>query len=131
MPELTKKFFEKVLRESEKNDELQVLKVKVSSGKDFGNHFCSEVNSLEVCVKFSKDCQETFQLVIKSQPMSEDARNFLSPSRTFEREVEMYASVLPALARYTLAENNSVSGDIIMSLYYSLTLGSEESCGAW
>ena len=91
MPELTKKFFEKILRESEKNDDLQVVKVKVDGGKNFGNHFCSEVNSLEVSVKLSKECQETFQLVIKSQPSSEEARKFLCPRRTFEREVEMYS----------------------------------------
>ena len=133
MPELTKKFFEKVLRESEKNDELQVLKVKVSSGKDFGNHFCSEVNSLEVSVKLSKECQESFQLVVKSQPMSEDARKFLSPSRTFEREVEMYSSVLPALARYTLAENKSVAGDHVSDIlpiprcYFTRCEGGEAS----
>ena len=51
MPELTKKFFEKILRESEKNDELQVTKVKVSDENEFGKHFCSQVNSLEVHVK--------------------------------------------------------------------------------
>lgn len=112
MPELTKKFFEKLLRESEKNDELQVLKVKVSSGKDFGNHFCSEVNRLEVSVKLSKECQETFQLVIKSQPFSEDARKFLSPSRTFEREVQMYSLVLPALANFVRQESSLVKGEL-------------------
>ena len=48
MPELTKSFFEKVLRESERKEELQVTKVRVSSGNVFGNHFCSEVHSLEV-----------------------------------------------------------------------------------
>ena len=119
MPELTKKFFEKLLRESERNDELQVLKVKVSTGKDFGNHFCSEVNRLEVFVKLSKECQETFQLVIKSQPFSEDARNFLSPSRTFEREVEMYSLVLPALANFVRQESCLVKG---MGEYSSKTL---------
>ena len=51
MPELTKKFFEKILRESEKNDELQVTKVKVSEENEFGKHFCSQVNSLEIGVK--------------------------------------------------------------------------------
>ena len=112
MPELTKKFFEKLLRESEKNDELQVLKVKVSSGKDFGNHFCSEVNRLEVSVKLSKECQETFQLVIKSRPFSEDARKFLSPSRTFEREVQMYSLVLPALANFVRQESSLVKGEL-------------------
>ena len=112
MPELTKKFFEKLLRESEKNEELQVLKVKVSSGKDFGNHFCSEVNRLEVSVKLSKECQKTFQLVIKSQPFSEDARKFLSPSRTFEREVQMYSLVLPALANFVRQESALVKGEL-------------------
>ena len=112
MPELTKKFFEKLLRESEKSDELQVIKVKVSSGKDFGNHFCSEVNRLEVSVKLSKECQETFKLVIKSQPFSADARKFLSPSRTFEREVQMYSLVLPALSNFVRQESSLVKGEL-------------------
>ena len=82
MPELTKKFFEKILRESEKNEELQVTKVKVSEENEFGKHFCSQVNSLEICVKISKDQHKQFQLVIKSQP-PENAR---TASRTFKRE---------------------------------------------
>ena len=101
MPELTKKFFEKILRESEKNDELQVTKVKVSDENEFGKHFCSQVNSLEVHVK-TKDEMKIIQLVIKSQP-PETARKFLTASRTFEREVEMYSLVLPHMARYVVS----------------------------
>ena len=104
MPELTKKFFEKILRESEKNDELQnlqVTKVKVSDENEFGKHFCSQVNSLELHVK-SKDQLKIIQLVIKSQP-PETARKFLTASRTFEREVEMYSVVLPDMASYVVS----------------------------
>ena len=36
----------------------QVVKVIVNSDKNFGDHFCSEVNSLEVIVKMSKEHQE-------------------------------------------------------------------------
>ena len=103
MPELTKSFFEKVLRDSEKNDELQVTKVKVSNGKEFGSHFCSEVHSLEVSAKTKKSPKEyldTFQLIIKSQPLSEDARQFLKPNRTFEKEVQMYSLVFKEMANY-------------------------------
>jgi urate oxidase len=70
MPELTKTFFEKVLRDSENNDELQVTKVKVSNGKEFGSHFCSEVHSLEVIAKTKssyKEYLDAFLLVVKSQ----------------------------------------------------------------
>ena len=67
MPELTKKFFEKILRESEKLDDIQVTKVKVSDENVFGNHFCSQVNRLEIHVKISRDQQKIFQLVIKCQ----------------------------------------------------------------
>ena len=92
LPELTKSFFEKVLRDSEKNDELQVTKVKVRDGKEFGSHFSLEVHSLEVIAKAKslyKEYLDTFLLVVKSQPISEDARKFLKPNRTFEKEVEM------------------------------------------
>ena len=111
MPELTKKFFEKVLKDSEKNEQLQVVKVKVGKEKDFGSHFCSQVHSLEVTVKVSRECQKIFHLVIKSQPTSEDARKFLGSSRTFEREVEMYSSVLPDLAKFIKTETELVTGE--------------------
>ena len=34
-----------------------------------------------------------YHLVVKSQPQNEDARLFLKPSRTFEKEVQMYGQV--------------------------------------
>jgi hypothetical protein len=34
-----------------------------------------------------------YHLIVKSQPQSEDARKFLQPSHTFEKEVGMYGQV--------------------------------------
>ena len=34
-----------------------------------------------------------YHLIVKSQPQNEDARRFLKPSRTFEKEVQMYGQV--------------------------------------
>ena len=103
MPELTKTFFEKVLRDFEQNQTLQVTKVKVKDGKEFGRHFCSEVHAVEVTVKLkdaSKEFVETYQLIIKSQPLSEDARKFLQPNHTFEKEVQMYSTVFVDMANF-------------------------------
>merc|ERR1719270_555043 len=77
MPELTKTFFEKILRDSERQ-ELQVTKVKVKDGREFGRHFCSEVHAVDVTAKMrGGDNTEVFQLIIKSQPVNEDTRRFL------------------------------------------------------
>ena len=51
LPELTKPFFEKVLRDFEQKQSLQVIKVKVRDKKEFGRHFCSEVHAVDVTVK--------------------------------------------------------------------------------
>ena len=128
MPELTKKFFEKILRESEKNDELQVTKVKVSEENEFGRHFCSQVNSLEIGVKLAKDQQKQFQLVIKSQP-PENARKFLTASRTFEREVEMYSLVLPDMASFVLSVTACDETEVlpVPRCYFSRCEGGEQS----
>ena len=51
LPDLTKPFFEKLLRDFEQNKSLQVIKVKIRDGKEFGRHFCSEVHAVDVTVK--------------------------------------------------------------------------------
>ena len=39
------------------------------------------------------DFLKQYHLIVKSQPQNEDARRFLKPSRTFEKEVQMYGQV--------------------------------------
>ena len=51
LPELTKPFFEKILRDCEKKQSLQVIKVKLRDKQEFGRHFCSEVHAVDVTVK--------------------------------------------------------------------------------
>ena len=51
LPELTKPFLEKLLRDFEQNKSLQVIKVKIRDRKEFGRHFCSEVHAVDVTVK--------------------------------------------------------------------------------
>ena len=51
LPELTKPFFEKVLRDFEQKQTIQVIKVKVRDRQEFGRHFCSEVHAVDVTVK--------------------------------------------------------------------------------
>ena len=54
MPELTKTFFENILRASDDSPKLQVTKVKVKDGTEFGRHFCSAIHAVEVTAKVSK-----------------------------------------------------------------------------
>ena len=51
LSELSKPFFEKVLRDCTKKESLQVIKVKVRDKQEFGRHFCSEVHAVDVTVK--------------------------------------------------------------------------------
>ena len=51
LPELSKPFFEKVLRDKEQKQTLNVIKVKMRDRKEFGRHFCSEVHAVDVTVK--------------------------------------------------------------------------------
>ena len=96
MPELTKTFFENILRTSDDSPKLHVTKVKVKDGTEFGRHFCSEVHAVEVTAKLKVNGDpvvKKYHLIVKSQPQNEDARRFLKPSRTFEKEVQMYGQV--------------------------------------
>ena len=61
-PELTKTFFENILRTSDDSPKLQVTKVKVKDGTEFGRHFCSEVHAVEVTAKVSKLFQENISV---------------------------------------------------------------------
>lgn len=75
---------------------LHVTKVKVKDGTEFGRHFCSEVHAVEVTAKLKINGEsevKKYHLIVKSQPQNEDARRFLKPSRTFEKEVQMYGQV--------------------------------------
>lgn len=102
VPELTKTFFENILRASDESPKLVVTNVRVDDSKEFGRHFCSEVHAVEVTakVKVKEGSNETeeviYHLIVKSQPQSEDARRFLQPSQTFEKEVQMYGQVSEA-----------------------------------
>ena len=108
LPELTKRFFENILRAEEPSPKLSVTKVKVdSNNKDMGGrHFCSEVHAVEVTA-VSGDDEETlkYHLVVKSQPSNEDARKFLQPSHTFEKEVQMYGTVFHDMATFVRANS--------------------------
>jgi hypothetical protein len=76
---------------------LHVTKVKVKDGTEFGRHFCSEVHAVEVTAKLKINGEsevKKYHLIVKSQPQNEDARRFLKPSRTFEKEVQMYGQVI-------------------------------------
>lgn len=100
MPELTKTFFENILRASDDSPKLHVTKVKVKDGTEFGRHFCSAIHAVEVTAKLKatnaggEATVRKYYLIVKSQPQNEDARKFLQPSRTFEKEVQMYGQVL-------------------------------------
>jgi len=108
MPELTKTFFENILRASDDSPKLHVTKVKVKDGTEFGRHFCSEVHAVEVTAKLKINGEsevKKYHLIVKSQPQNEDARRFLKPSRTFEKEVQMYGQVFHDMANFVRSES--------------------------
>jgi len=108
VPELTKTFFEKLLRTSDESPKLHVTKVKVKDGTEFGRHFCSEVHAVEVTAKVKTGSLEEvrkYHLIVKSQPQSEEARRLLQPSHTFEKEVQMYGQVFHDMANYVRKES--------------------------
>ena len=111
VPELTKTFFENILRASDDSPQLHVTKVKVKDGKEFGRHFCSEVHAVEVTAKIKKngnnkeDEFRKYHLVVKSQPQSQEARQLLQPGHTFEKEVQMYGQVFHDMANFVRSES--------------------------
>ena len=110
VPELTKTFFEKLLRTSDESPKLHVTKVKVKDGTEFGRHFCSEVHAVEVTAKIKNSTTgleevKKYHLIVKSQPQNEDARRLLQPSHTFEKEVQMYGQVFHDMANFVRKES--------------------------
>ena len=111
VPELTKTFFENILRASDDSPKLHVTKVKVKDGTEYGRHFCSEVHAVEVTAKIKKngnngeDEFRKYHLVVKSQPQNPDARQLLQPGHTFEKEVQMYGKVFHDMANFVRSES--------------------------
>ena len=111
IPELTKNFFENILRASDDSPKLHVTKVKVKDGTEFGRHFCSEVHAVEVTAKIKKkgtngeDEFRKYHLVVKSQPQNPEARMLLQPGHTFEKEVQMYGQVFHDMANFVRSES--------------------------
>ena len=109
LPELTKTFFENILRASDDSPTLHVIKVKVKDGTEFGRHFCSEVHSVEVTAKIKEQGGEErfkkYHLIVKSQPQDQEARRLLQPGQTFEKEVQMYGQVFHDMANFVRSES--------------------------
>ena len=110
VPELTKTFFENILRASDDSPKLHVTKVKVKDGTEFGRHFCSEVHAVEVTAKIKgngngEERFKKYHLVVKSQPQNQEARRLLQPGHTFEKEVQMYGQVFHDMANFVRSES--------------------------
>ena len=103
-PELTKNFFENILRTSDDSPQLVVTKVTVKDERNSGRHFCSEVHAVEVTAAVDGG-ERHYHLVVKSQPQNEDARRFLQPGQTFEKEVAMYGQVFHDMANFVRKES--------------------------
>ena len=146
LPDLTKRFFENILRAEDSSPKLVVTKVVVDAdNKDFsGRHFCSEVHTVEVTARVKheehhhhhEEESRTYHLVVKSQPSNEDARKFLQPSHTFEKEVQMYGSVFHDMATFVRANSviclDSCKDSEVIDVprcFYTRWAGSECSSG--
>ena len=69
-----------------------------------------QVHAVEVSAKIKNELTgkeeiKKYHLIVKSQPMNDDARRLLQPSHTFEKEVQMYAQVFHDMANYVRRES--------------------------
>ena len=75
-----------------------------------------------------------YHLIVKSQPQNEDARRFLQPSQTFEKEVGMYGQVFHDMANFVRSESvvsvNWSRNDEVIEVprcYYTKWTGDEDN----
>ena len=63
----------------------------------------AQVHTVEVVARVAEpDLFVTYHLIVKSQPQNEDARTYLQPSHTFEKEVKFWKLLFNAVCESML-----------------------------
>lgn len=91
-------FFEKVIRQTEKDPKAQVENFNLSAGSKPGDNFSSSLfrGLITFKSKYTKNESKTLSVIIKVQ-MSNTEFDFLKDSPMFRNEMEMYGKVLPEI----------------------------------
>lgn len=94
-------FFEKVVREMEKDQNAKVENFTVSAGSKPGDNFASSIfrGKIEFKSKFTQGKSKFISVIIKTQIMGgfEGMHDFLRESPMFRNEMDMYSRVLPEI----------------------------------
>ncbi|XP_037822893.1 uncharacterized protein LOC119611401 [Lucilia sericata] len=115
-------FFEKVLRQYEKNDTIKLTDLQISPASVKGDHYASIMFRCKVsygCNNNSGDIKQK-SLILKTLPMEDGPkRDMLKESSLFETEIGMYTKALPKIEKILAdgGEATKLAADII---YHSL-----------
>lgn len=109
---MNQSFFEKVIRQMERDPKAQVTEFAITAGSKPGDNFASSVfrGSITFSSKFTKNESKSISVIIKTQMMVglEGAHgDFLKDSPLFRTEIEMYEKVLPEIQSLWLSAGDN------------------------
>lgn len=94
-------FFEKVVKEMEKDQQAQVQEFSVTAGSKPGDNFASSIfrGAISFSSKFTGGKTKSISVIIKTEIVGgfEGMHDFLRESPMFRNEMEMYGKVLPEI----------------------------------
>uniref|UniRef100_A0A1L8DZE5 Putative ecdysteroid kinase n=1 Tax=Nyssomyia neivai TaxID=330878 RepID=A0A1L8DZE5_9DIPT len=97
---LNKEFFEKILRDSEKDEHLQITKLDILPGSNPGDHFGSVMFKAVVTYSSKENENSTKSLVVKLAPVEEGLKmEFLQDLPIFDREIQVYTKILSEMKK--------------------------------
>jgi hypothetical protein len=103
---MNQSFFEKVVKEMEKDSSATLQDFKVAAGSNPGDNFASSIyrGKIEFKSKFTGNETKSVSLIIKTQITSSlGFHEFIKDSPMFRNEMEMYSKVLPEIQALLLS----------------------------
>lgn len=96
---MDKSFFEKVVRQFEKDPQAQLQDFKITAGSKPGDNFSSAVfrGAITFKSKYTKGEAKTISTFIKVQPQFPPEFQHMQNSALFKTEMEMFAKILPEI----------------------------------
>lgn len=108
---MNQSFFEKVIRQSEKDPKAEVLGFDISAGSKPGDNFASSVfrASISFKSKYTKNDSKTISVIIKTELVETipGLQDFAKESPLFRNEIEMYDKVLPEIQSLWLSVDDA------------------------
>lgn len=99
-------FFERVVREMEKDSSATVENFKVAAGSNPGDNFASSIfrGNIDFKSKFTSNETKSISVIIKTQIASNlGFHDYIKDSPMFRNEMEMYSKVLPEIEALLLS----------------------------